>query len=495
MAAGGDSVVSIRLPHAAQPGEIVSLELRAPLTVADGQAPSAPRTAPVTTGTWQHFLALPTSLDGEPATWTRIGIEPAMLPDDLRTERRPAATETFRVAADAFDVTLRARTGGATSARVRLAETATFVGPEGGRLADTRFIIVPHGLSQCAIELPSEERLVRITLDDRPALARQLDQQHWQAQLGPAELPQLLEIVTRTVPRVDPRARLVELRRPILIQADQRIPVELSLWTLSRPIDAAAPRVTGASVLTARELAALRLDRLASILRMATRSAIESPVVDGYNWYARWSQHLAAAGQIAEALEKPVAGATAPARVTPPDDDLLANAARRSAAWMQEMDEVFVDAGPAAARSDPQPEAAIDAWQAADLSHSTPVCLVADGGQDQLSIELVPVELAPSQARLAALASIFALAAAAFWIRRTPAALEFLTAWPQAMLIVIGLAIWAWLRPSALGLLIAAIGVGLVLRRLVVTRRIIAQEKSPRHDNTRQPNSIPEDSA
>jgi hypothetical protein len=497
MAAGGDSVVSIRLPHAAQPGEIVSLELRAPLTVADGQAPSAPRTAPVTSGTWRHFLALPTSLDGEPATWTRIGIEPAMLPDELRTEPWRAATETFRIATDAFDATLRPRTGGATSARVRLAETATFVGPEGGRLADTRFIIVPHGLNQCSIELSSEERLVRITLDDRPALARQLDQQHWQAQLGPAELPQVLEIVTRTVPRVGPRARFVELRRPILIQADQRIPVELSLWTLSRPIDAATPRVTNASLLTARELAALRLDRLASILRMATRSAIESPVVDGYNWYARWSQQLAAAGQIAEALEKPVAGATAPARVTPPNGDLLADAAKRSAAWMQEMDEVFVDAGPAAAHADPQPEAAIDPWQgqAADLSHSTPVCLVADGGQDQLSIELVPVELTPSQARLAALASIFVLAAAAFWIRRVPAASALLTAWPQATLVLIGLATWAWLRPSALGLLIAAIGVGLVLRRLVASRRNMAQEKSPRHDNTRQPNSIPEDSA
>ena len=299
MAAGRDTVVLIHLQQAAQPGQTVSIKIGSPLAVADGQSPTAPRIVPLTTGQWQQFLALPTLVGGEPVTWTRIGIEPATLPEDLRTEPLPASTEMFRIAAEAFDAVLRPRTAGGLSAGVRLAETATFVGPAGGRFSDTSFIIVPQGLGQCAIEIPGDERLVRISLDGRPALARQLDQQHWQAQLGTAELPQLLEVVTRTVSTVEPHARFIELRRPMLTQADRRIPVELSLWTLSRPTDAATPRATSASVLSARELAALRLDRLVSILRTATRGAIESPVVDGYNWYARWSVQLAAAGRIA----------------------------------------------------------------------------------------------------------------------------------------------------------------------------------------------------
>jgi hypothetical protein len=495
MDANRGTVVSVRWQQAAQPGELVTLKIAAPLTVVDGQLPTAPQIVPLTTGKWQQFLALPTLADGEPVKWTRVGIEPATPPDGLRSEPVSDATETFRIAADTFNVVLRPRTAGGSSARVRLAETATFVGPAGGRSAETRFILVPQGLSQCVIELPGDERLVRIALDGHAALARPLDQQRWQTQLGPAELPQLLEVVTRTVPTVDPRARFVELRRPRLTQADQQIPVELSLWTLSRPTPAATPRVTGASVLAARELAALRLDRLVSILRTATRSAIESPVIDGYNWYARWSEQLAEAGRIVEALEQPVAGATAPARVTPPNDDLAADAAKRSAAWMQEMDEVFVDAGPANAHGDSQADSSLGLGPTVDSSDSTRICLVADGGQDELGIELVPTERAQWQTRLFALTSIFALAMAVFWVCRTPAALMLVTAWPQEVLIAVGLATWAWLRPSALGLLIAAVGVGLVLRRLVVWREAGAQNKSPRHDNTRQSTSIPEESA
>jgi len=494
LATGRDTVVTIHLQQAAQAGETISVKVASPLSVADGQSPTAPRIVPLTTGQWQHFLALPKLVDGEPVTWKRVGIEPATLPDGLRAEPASASTETFRIAADVFNVVLRPPATGESSARVRLAETATFVRPGGGRYAKTRFILVPQGLSQCVIELPGDERLVRISLDGHPALARPLDQQHWQAQLGPAELPQQLEVVTRTVSSVEPHARFVELRRPTLTQADRRLPIELSLWTFSRPIDGATPRAMGASVLTARELAALRLDRLVSILRSATRSAITSPVIDGYNWYARWSEQLAAAERIAQSLKQPVAGSTAPARVTPPSDDLLADGARRSAAWMQEMEEVFADAGPAA-HAEVQPGTSTNAWQTAASSHSSPICLVADGGQDQLRVELVPVELAPLPARLAALASIFALAVAAYWVRRRPAVLALVTAWPQATLIVIGVATWAWLRPSALGLLIVAVGVGLALRKLFASREKSVLEKSPRHDNTRQPSSIPEDSA
>lgn len=369
------------------------------------------------------------------------------------------------------------------------------VGATGGRYADTRFVLVPQGLSQCVIELPRDERLVRITLDGHPALARPLDQQHWQAQLGPAELPQVLEVVTRMISTVGPRARFVELRRPTLTQADHRIPVDLSLWTFFRPTDATTLRASGASVLSAREWAALRLDRLVSIVGSASRSAIEAPVVDGYNWYTSWSEQLAAAERIAQAFEQPVAGATAPARVTPPNDDLFARAAERSATWMQEMEDVFADAGPVAAHADSRPEISHDPWALAGSIHSTPICLVADGGQDQLRLEIVPAEMSPLQGRLVALTSLGVVAAIAFWIRRRPDVLAMVTVWPQATVIVIGVAAWAWLRPSALGLLIAAVGVGLLLRKLIAARQNSAREKSPRHDNTRQPSSIPDDSA
>ena len=70
-----------------------------------------------------------------------------------------------------------------------------------------------------------------------------------------------------------------------------------------------------------------------------------------------------------------------------------------------------------------------------------------------------------------------------------------MTTWPEITAIVIGFAAWAWLRPSFVGLLISAVGVGLAIRRLYLSQKNEGPIKSPRHDNTRQSNSIPEESA
>ena len=66
------------------------------------------------------------------------------------------------------------------------------------------------------------------------------------------------------------------------------IPVELSLWSLCRPVSDARPRTSGAAVSNPADLAALRLDRLASVSEAATRTVVESAVADGYDWFTGW---------------------------------------------------------------------------------------------------------------------------------------------------------------------------------------------------------------
>ena len=487
---GQNTSLSIHLAQPARPGDVVKLEVRSPLALADGQTAAAPHIVPLTHGKWQQFLTLPSLVDGEQIAWTDVGVEPAEPPDDLRSDSsRPGDPRTFRVVRDAMNVSLRPRPTGGSSASVRLAETIVFVGPNGGQFAVTRFVIEPQGLSQCTVVLPGDERLVRAMLDGHPALVRALDQRRWQMQLGPPNLPQTLEIVSRRFEQVDVGARLFELSRPQLQQLDQLIPVELSLWSLNRSASFGTPRVTSAALLTPAEQAVLRLDRLVSISQAATRSAIESSVVDGYNWFANWATQLQAAERTAQALRRPAAEGEAMSRVVRPADDPLSDAVARSEAWIQQVEEVFSETELSSIRPESPDGGKIDPWQDAASTFGDRTCFVADGGQDRLRVELVPTTLTPMQTRFVALASIVGLAIAALRLVRRPAALDFLQHWPEAAGIVVGLAAWAWLRPSWLGLL-TVVGCFVLL-----LRRLYAAKKSPRHDSTKQSNSIPEELA
>jgi hypothetical protein len=252
--------------------------------------------------------------------------------------------------------------------------------------------------------------------------------------------------------------------------------------------------LTGAANVFPPELAALRLSRLVSISRNATRSAIESPLVDGYNWYGIWSRRLVSA---AHSAEKNVSAslAIAPLRVKPPSDDSTTETIGQANSWIQEMEEFFVEAAPLEtsvklSESDPIAQALESDW-----NQSPPICLLSDGKQDHLRVDFESARLTPLQQRSAALVSILALGAASFWVRRTPAVMALVVAWPELLAVALGVAAWAWMRPSALGLLLAAIGAGLAVRRLVASMRDASQEKSPRHDDSRRSNSNPQATA
>ena len=57
-----------------------------------------------------------------------------------------------------------------------------------------------------------------------------------------------------------------------------------------------------------------------------------------------------------------------------------------------------------------------------------------------------------TQIRVLGLLVIVGLAAAGAWLIRSPAAADFLCRWPQAFGILFGIAYWAWLWPSWLGI-------------------------------------------
>jgi hypothetical protein len=485
----GKSTLAIQLPQSARPGDVLRLQVRSPLALVEGKLPAAPQIALLHPGSRESFLALPDSIEGEPAVWTHRGIEPAELPRGLRPHSpSPQPEETFRITADSFNVALRPRNDRASSASIRLAETAVHVGSAEGMLTLTRFVLAPEGLDQCVVKLPAGERLVRSTLGGHPALARQLDPRRVQVQLGPPNLPQSLDVVTRTVERPQDLSQLVEMRRPVLEQSGQPIPVEFSLWTLYRAPRGETARVTGGALVTPAELAATRLDRMVSISQSATRAVIESPVVDGYSWFADWVHSLEDVQRVAHSLHHSAAGLIDAIRV-PQTIDPVSDAATRCDAWIEQIAEVFAATDWAASPVATMGPSNLDPWLDAPNGADDRVCLISDGNENDATVEFVPEGMTAGQTRFVLLATLAAVAAAAVWLVRNPPALRLAEKWPEATGLGLGLLAWAWLRPSILGLVIAAVSLALL------ARRIIRERKSPRHDSSDQPNSIPEEVA
>jgi hypothetical protein len=89
---------------------------------------------------------------------------------------------------------------------------------------------------------------------------------------------------------------------------------------------------------------------------------------------------------------------------------------------------------------------------------------VAEGGSDSLNLQIQLMDFSPGQVRLIGLPLIAAALIGGIWLMRWPAATDFFCRWPHAVGILIGIAYWAWMWPSWVGILIAAVSVWLALR-------------------------------
>jgi hypothetical protein len=116
-------------------------------------------------------------------------------------------------------------------------------------------------------------------------------------------------------------------------------------------------------------------------------------------------------------------------------------------------------------------------------------CFVSEGGRDSLEVEFLAEEWTSAQSRFFALGSLAVVAMLAVWVSRRPSLRPLAEGWPETWGLLIGLVAWAWMRPSIVGLLIAVVSVALLVRR------IQREKKSPRHDSSKPPNSVPNEVA
>jgi hypothetical protein len=293
---------------------------------------------------------------------------------------------------------------------VRLAQTTLCIAPAGAWYTVTRFVIAPHGLTQCVLQLPENQRLMQTKLDGHIALVQQIDNQNWRVQLGPPALPQTLAIVSRGVGHLDAAARFVTLGRPFLRIAENPISVEVSLWSISKPTSASSPRAAGAALVEPLEAAVLRLDRLTSIAESATPAAMEAPADDVFNWFVPRASELLSAQRAVQALNTQSSNVASSTPRVHAEDDPAALAVARSAGWIAHVEEL------ATAAKIGEPKAADRATNPPDASLREPVpgctttSFVSESGDNRLSIEFVPVGLTAGKTRAILLAIVICVA-------------------------------------------------------------------------------------
>ena len=148
--------------------------------------------------------------------------------------------------------------------------------------------------------------------------------------------------------------------------------------------------------------------------------------------------------------------------MTPQSDEQLAKASAQLDTWIEQCDEIFAafDVLPLAELSR---QATAVPWERAEHVAGEWIYCVADGDSGQLLLNLSS-QTSTAQTRIRDVLLVLGVAAAAIALMRVPATRDVLWRWPHAAAFLLGMACWAWLWPSWIGLLIAVTSLWFVLR-------------------------------
>jgi hypothetical protein len=213
-------ILSIRFATSVVKGGSVDLQIRSPLKPPPRGAISVPAIAIESFIGGHRYISVPDSIDSQAVSWSEIGVRPATSPAKLRAGLTvPVSAKTVEVVGDPFQVASQSSAAPGVSPQIRLADTIVVSDDLGAQRVCTRLILASHGLSDCILQMPPNQSLVSVELDGRPAVIRQIDPSRWQMALGAGQLPQSLEIVSRSLAK-DANYSAVELQLPALLAHD-----------------------------------------------------------------------------------------------------------------------------------------------------------------------------------------------------------------------------------------------------------------------------------
>jgi hypothetical protein len=442
--------IVVRFANSVGKGGKVTVKIRAALSSPANGEVELPDITPETHLDGHRYATVPASLDSQPIAWTEAGVRAAAVPPVLASPAIGLTNQRqLEIVGQPFRVAQQSKPTSHLAPRIRVADTFLSADSHGARLVVARLVLASGGPTNCILALPPGQELRVITLDGRPALTAAIDASHWRIALGSADLPQIIQVVSQSVDDVTGLSS--ELRRPILLSDGKVIPVDMSLWTVSLRNEATRS-TTLLPIVSAADQAALRLDRLVSIAESTTSSSRELPDSDIATWFSTWSPILKDMRDRARDIGA-ISGA-AP-QVSRSSQELISRSSDRLDAWLDQQTRRLGTALPFANT----------ATQAADFLPSVDVAdaldqpgtlrFVSEGGTDRLAINLESPASGGTTQGLGILI-VVAFASATIWLARSPLTQDFICRWPHIVGILIGIAWWAWLAPSWLGLVVIA---------------------------------------
>jgi hypothetical protein len=267
----------------------------------------------------------------------------------------------------------------------------------------------------------------------------------------------VLEIVSRVEPKSSSEP-IHELKRAAILVDQKPLPVEVSLWSISEPGSSDHVAIVGASPVSAVDQAALRFDRLVSIVESASATAAEAPQPDGANWFRPWAARLKAVHRESILLVGQPTATTSLAQLPRFSEEQLSKISNRFEKWLEESTDLFgnMDSSFTSLAS----ELSIGKDHSADRQTTH---YVSEGGADELLVKTMWPASTTLRTRFTAII-VIGILLAGFWWNKTSAFSDFLYRVPYIAGVLLGIGYWAWLWPSWLGLIVAAASACLALR-------------------------------
>jgi hypothetical protein len=244
------------------------------------------------------------------------------------------------------------------------------------------------------------------------------------------------------------------IQRPMLEAGGVAIPVDVGLWSFTAPAGVSRPSIAPTAGVTAAEQAVLRFERLLSIAEAGTAAALELTPPDGDVWLQSWAVRLIESRDEATTLAQARVNRLTASQISLPEDDRLAQTSIRLDEWLEQVGDAFP-----MGEANSQPATSESAAAFVDSSSNVPSTrwahLVTAGELDRLALDTGSATANAWQSQMIGIATIAGLCGIGLALLRRPEARDFIYRWPHAIAFVAGLAYWAWLWPSWLGLVIA----------------------------------------
>jgi len=430
--------------------------ISSPLTITPGDRPSAPQVLLRQVDQLKRFLALPKEADGQPIEWKKQGLKQADLPDGFVA---PPDAETFlayEVVGKPYQAVL-SRSHTQRDARVRLADVQIAWQADRSCVGVALFDLEPGGSSECHLWLPSGYRLIQVSvagLPTEPAPAEPVSAHTgaWRVPLGPARLPQRIEVLFSGRLSEPASAASRSFEAPTL----GRLPVERTLWTVVGPSLYELGQPEDGSLISPRPHEFSRLKTIAALIESASTVPAEDPE-ETLRWYRRWARRLAAARTALRRRSAP----DGPSKKTW-KEELDAIDSRQSQIaerlGVTELYERLKGDGPSAA-DDPEV-----LWQQSLARRHAPTRCTIPKRSGSITLSYRRAQTTGLPYRLAGATGLVAVIALVVLALRRGTLAECFKRWPQAIGVAIGLAWWLWLSPSILGWGIVLVSLAAALR-------------------------------